>query len=132
MKLKTATLVIESPQTLSARWAQALKGKLKTKAGTEVISFPDWGTLAKVISPPRLEILAVIPSMRPESISALARHLRKDFKNVQSDVQFLASLGLIDLQKGSIRNTLIPRARFGRIEITWPEASVSRPAKKTA
>lgn len=132
MKLKTARLLIETQNKVSLRWSKALKGKLKTSAGTEAISFPDWATLAKVISLPRLEILATVPSAKPKSISALARFLRRDFRNVQSDVQFLASLGLIELQKGGFRNTLIPRARFRRIEIIWPEIPEARPAKKTA
>lgn len=131
MKLKTARLVIEPQSKVSSRWTKALKGKFKTNVGTEVISFPNWDTLAKVISPPRLEILAAIPSVQPKSISALARFLGKDFKNVQNDVQFLASLGLIELQE-SFRNTLMPRARFKGIEITWPEVPADRPAKKTA
>ena len=132
MKLKTAQLLIEPQKKVSLRWAKALKGNLKTSAGRDVISFPNWATLAKVVSPPRLEILATVPSLKPKSISALARHLRRDFKNVQADVQFLASLGLIELQEGGFRNTLIPRAKFKRIEITWPEIPEARPVKKTA
>ncbi len=112
MKLKTARLVIESRRKITLRWAKALKGWVGVGAGVEVISFTDWKTLARVISPPRLEILAAISSAQPKPISALARLLSRDFKNVQADVQFLASVGLIDLQKGDVRNSLVPRARF--------------------
>ncbi len=132
MKLKTARLVIESRRKITLRWARALKGTVGVGAGVEVISFPDWNTMARVISSPRLEILAAISSAQPKSISALARLLGRDFKNVQADVQFLASAGLIDLQKGGVRNSLVPRARFEKIEITWPEAHEYRQARKTA
>jgi predicted transcriptional regulator len=132
MKLKTARLIIEPRNKTSLRWAKALRARLKVNADVEVISFPDWNTLSQLLSPSRLEILAAIPSMQPRSILALARFLRRDFKNVQSDVHFLTSLGLIDLQEGGFRNSLTPRARFKRIEITWPETPEASPARKTA
>jgi predicted transcriptional regulator len=132
MKLKTARLVIESRRNVTLRWAKAMKGRFDDNADVEVISFNDWNTLARIISPPRLEILAAIPSSKPRSISALAKMLGRDFKNVQADVHFLASIGLIDLRKGGVRNSLLPRAKFEKIEITWTEIHEPRPARKTA
>jgi predicted transcriptional regulator len=132
MKLKTARLVIESRRNVTLRWTKAMKGRFDDNADVEVISFNDWNTLARIISPPRLEILAAIPSSQPRSISALAKMLGRDFKNVQADVHFLASIGLIDLRKGGVRNSLLPRAKFEKIEITWPEIHEPRPARKTA
>ncbi len=124
--------MIESKRKITLRWAKALKGRVGVGAGVEVISFPDWNTLARITSTPRLEILAAISSVQLKSISALARMLGRDFKNVQADVQFLASVGLIDLQKGGVRNSLVPCARFEKVEITLPEAHELRQARKSA
>ncbi len=132
MKLRTARLLIESRRKITLRWTKALKRRFPADVGVEVISFPDWNTLARAISSPRLEIIATISAARPDSISALARVLGRDFKNVQTDVQFLASVGLISLQQGGVRNSLVPRAKFGKIEITWPETRDIRPVRKTA
>ncbi len=80
MILKTARLLIESRRKITLRWTKALKGRFPADIRVEVISFPDWNTLARVISSPRLEIIATISAARPNSISALARVLGRDFK----------------------------------------------------
>lgn len=43
--------------------------------------------------------------------------MKKDFKNVYSDVKFLADLGLVDLREEGSRKTLVPIAKFGGIEL---------------
>ena len=58
----------------------------------------------------------MITSLKPKSISALARAMRKDFKNVYSDVKFLADLGLLELREEGLRKTLVPVAKFEGIE----------------
>ena len=73
--------------------------------------------LGKVLAPPRLEIVARIPVLKPKSIAALARSLKCDFKNVYADVIFRADLGLIELKAEGKRQTLIPIARFAGIEV---------------
>ena len=64
-----------------------------------------------------LEILARISVLKPQSIAALARSLKRDFKNVYADVMFLGDLGLIELKEEGKRKTLIPIARFAGIEV---------------
>jgi predicted transcriptional regulator len=65
-----------------------------------------------------LEILARVPTLQPKSIAALARSLKRDFKNVYADVMFLADLGLLELKTGGgRRKTVIPIVRFGGIEV---------------
>jgi predicted transcriptional regulator len=55
--------------------------------------------------------VARIPVLRPKSIAALARSLKRDFKNVYSDLMFLADLGLIELKEEGKRKRLIAIAR---------------------
>lgn len=117
MKLKTAKIIVEPVEQTNDKWKRALSEKLKSKPGQEVISVAGWDTLGKVLSPPRLQILAAIPVVKPKSIAELARALDKDFKNVHSDVKFLADLGLIELKEKGLRKTLVPKAKFSRIEL---------------
>lgn len=99
MKAKYATFVIESKEEVSSRWRSALKGKAKSHPNEEIISVPSWEILSKIMSPMRLQLLAIIHSKKPVSIAALAREAKRDFKNVYEDVTMLKELGLLDLKK---------------------------------
>ena len=72
--------------------------------------------LGKVLSAPRLQILSAISRLKPRSIVHLARLLEKDFKNVYSDVRFLADLGFIVLKDKGGTRALMPVAKFCEIE----------------
>jgi predicted transcriptional regulator len=115
MKLKRVRIAVEPLSQTHARWKKALRGESVSKRA--LITVASWEVLGKVLSPPRLEILARIPALKPRSIAALARSLKRDFKNVHADVRFLADLGLIDLKEEGKRKTLIPIARFTGIEV---------------
>jgi predicted transcriptional regulator len=116
MKLKKVRIRVEALEETTARWSAALKGKVKSKSGEELITVPNWEVLGRILSPPRLQILTMIPSLKPKSISALAKALKKDFKNVYSDVKFLADLGFIELREEGTKKTLVPIAKFDGIE----------------
>jgi len=115
MKLKRVRIAVEPLSRTHERWRKAFKGKVNSKGS--VITVASWEVLGKVFSPPRLEILARIPALQPKSIAALARSLKRDFKNVHADVMFLADLGLIELKAEGGRKALIPIVRFSGIEV---------------
>lgn len=116
MKLKTARIIVEPLELTKERWKKGLQGKLKAKSGEEIISVPNWEILGKVLSPPRLQILGAILQQKPLSIADLARTMKKNFKNIHSDVKFLASLGLIELREEGRRKTLMPIAKYSGFE----------------
>lgn len=116
MKLKTVRIVVESNESVNKRWISALKGKSKRRAGEEVISVGSFEVLGKIFSAQRLEILAAIPSLKPKSIAELSRYIRRDFKNVYSDVKLLADLGLIELLETGRRRRLVPVAKYSGLE----------------
>lgn len=122
MKLRKVRIVVESTKNVSARWVKALRGKVKNKPGVDTISVGSLEILAKVLAPPRLQILTAIPQLKPKSIAELARQLDRDFKNVHADVRFLADLGLIDLREEGARKTLVPVAKFDGIELPFEAA----------
>jgi predicted transcriptional regulator len=96
MKLKKVRIVVEALEQTTERWTAALKGKTQTKAGAETLSVSSWEVLGRILSPPRLQILTVIPAFKPKSISALAK------------AKFLADLGLVELREEGSRKTLAP------------------------
>lgn len=53
----------------------------------------------KALTPKRLELLQLIRKEKPESIRSLARVSGRDIKNVTNDVQYLARLGLLELNE---------------------------------
>ena len=117
MKLKKVKIVVEDAGRTSRRWVAAMKGKRVPRAGAAIISVPSWEVLGKVLSPPRLQILAAVPELKPASIAALAKALGRDFKNVHADVTFLAELGLLVLRETGTRRTLVPTAVYSEIDV---------------
>jgi predicted transcriptional regulator len=115
MKLKRVRIAVESLVQTQARWKRALAGKAASEGA--LITVASWDVLGKVLSGPRLEILARIPVLRPKSIVALARSLKRAPKNVYVDLRFLADLGLIELKEAGKGKTLVPVARFAGIEV---------------
>jgi predicted transcriptional regulator len=98
----------------------------KSASKGSVITVASWEVVGKVLSAPRLEILARVPALQPKSIAALARSLKRDFKNVYADVMFLADLGLLELKTGGRRKTVIPIVRFSGIEVDLGAAAEQR------
>lgn len=117
MKLKTVRFVVESPEAVNERWSKALHGKVSLSSKEEIISVGSWEILAKIFSGSRLQILSVIVASKPKSILELAKLINKDFKNVHSDVKFLAGLGLIELKTTKSSRKVMPVAKFSEIEL---------------
>jgi predicted transcriptional regulator len=118
MKLKKVKIVVETLEKTNDRWLAAMKGKTTpARSGEEVLSVSSWEVLGRILSTPRLQILTAIPALKPKSISALAKAMKKDFKNVYSDVKFLADLGLVELREEGPKKTLVPIAKFNGIEL---------------
>ena len=115
MKAKKVLLLVEpTTKAMNRAFGELAKPSKKYK-GTEIISFPDFETLGKVITGARLELMHVIRAEKPKSIQGLARILERDFKNVYEDVTLLNEFGLIELKKVGSRRSAAPTARFSQI-----------------
>lgn len=57
--------------------------------------------MRRVLTEPRLTLLHLIRTQKPESIAALAKLARRNFKNVHADLQVLADVGLVTLETGA-------------------------------
>lgn len=115
MKNKRVLLMVEPSRNAMNRAFSALKRPSKKMAGVEVISFPDFETLGRVITGARLQLLKAIRVEKPQSIQALAKVVRRNFKNVYEDVRLLAEFSLIDLKESGPRRAAIPQAKFSEI-----------------
>ncbi len=115
MRTKRVLLVVESDKEASNRAFSVLKRPSKKYAGMEIITFPDFETLGRVITGARVELLNVIRVKKPKSIQELARFVKRDFKNVYQDVKLLAEFGLIDLKESGARRPATPQAKFSEL-----------------
>ncbi len=115
MKTKKVVLLVEPTKSAVDRAFSVLKKPSKKYAGMEIISFPDFETLGRVITGARLELLSAIRRQKPKSIQELARLVARDFKNVYQDVKLLAQFGLIDLIEDGPRRSASPVAKFSEI-----------------
>ena len=73
-------------------------------AALSVLSFADLPLLMKSLTPARWELLKQLKAIGPTSVFALARHLKRDYKNVHTDVARLVDLKLVEkMQDGRVR-----------------------------
>ena len=98
-----------------ATWKAVAAGKpVAPRTGTYFTSLE---AARKVLTPKRLQLLRAIRQHRPDSLYQLSRLLNRDFKNVHTDVQTLATYGLVSLNKSRTgRQVAVPRVPFSAIE----------------
>lgn len=68
----------------------------------ERVYFNDAKTFFRHITPKRLDLLEALHRQGELSINALARLLKRNYKNVHDDVKALEEIGLIELQKNGL------------------------------
>ncbi|MFH0927124.1 MAG: hypothetical protein V1822_00940 [Candidatus Micrarchaeota archaeon] len=84
-----------------------------------LLAFEDMETFSKFFTKERLRLLRAIKSSKPKSLYALAKTLKRDFKNVQTDAKFLAANKLIRLEKYKVgkMTKLRPTTSLKKIEL---------------
>jgi len=61
-----------------------------------VLSFAGLPLLLKTLTPARWDLLRELKKLGAVSVFSLAKHLKRDYKNVHTDVARLAEIGLIE------------------------------------
>ena len=74
----------------------------KPPAPLALLSFADLPLLLKNLTPARWALLKQLKAIGPVSVFALARHLKRDYKNVHTDVSRLVELNLIERTETSL------------------------------
>ena len=74
-------------------WHKAEAGEIE--AAEVHLNFEDFAKLLAVLTPKRLTLLRSLRQRGPSSVRALAKHLKRDYKNVHRDVSALEEVGLV-------------------------------------
>jgi predicted transcriptional regulator len=108
---------VDLPKTLQLRIGDARDALDRFEAGwnrrTEgrsplhILSIGDLALLLRTLTPARWELLDRLRAAGPLSIYELAKRLRRDYKNVHTDVARLAQIGLIE------------KAADGHVSVPW-------------
>ncbi|PWC47509.1 hypothetical protein [Azospirillum sp. TSA6c] len=64
------------------------------------LSFDSFETLARALTPKRLELLRHLHRAPAASINALAKAVGRDYRRVHEDVEALVAAGLVDREEG--------------------------------
>ena len=75
--------------------------------------------LRRILTDKRLQLLMAISRHRPLSVNELARLVRRDYKNVSTDIALLERLGLVCLKGGSGKGRAqMPTVCYDEIRVT--------------
>jgi predicted transcriptional regulator len=67
------------------------------------VSFADWETMVRLLSPKRLALLRYVHQHPARNIRALALALGRDYRRVHEDVEALTEAGLLERDKEGLR-----------------------------
>ena len=87
----------DSLQAIGERDKDAVRRDQKSERVREYhLTFDSFETLAKVLTPRRLELLRYVHKHPAASIRALSQALDRDYRRVHEDVETLAEAGLLE------------------------------------
>jgi predicted transcriptional regulator len=76
--------------------------------------------IGKILTRERLRLLQIIREKKPESISELARILKRKESNVHNDLTFFEGIGLLELKEGKNHVRKVPVVDYDALHITVP------------
>jgi predicted transcriptional regulator len=117
MSKSTQVLNVTVGETLLDSGRRAAQTMHALAAGRKVapyfgVSFEQVGRMFSTFTPKRWELIAALRATGPISIAELARHLRRNYKNVHADVQQLSEWMAVE------------RDVDGRVHVPWSEIKV--------
>ncbi len=119
MKLKGFEIVVMSDEEygehLNQLFERVRRGEIHEHYKIVARTAEDIG---KILTRERL--LQIIREKRPESISELARMLKRKESNVYNDLTFLEGIGLLELKEGENHVEKVPVVDYDALHITVP------------
>ncbi len=123
MKLKDVEIVVMSDEEYGEHLNQLFE---RVKCGE--INEPDphkivvrtAEDIGKILTRERLRLLKIIKEKKPDSISELARMLKRKESNVHNDLTFLEGIGLLELREGKNHVRKVPFVDYDALHITVP------------
>jgi len=82
-------------------WEGAEQG-IAPEESIDHLFFQSLETLLSVLTTRRLELLKVLHESGPSSVRALAKKLKRDYKNVHQDIALLEKVGLVQRKDGKV------------------------------
>ncbi|HEY6432005.1 MAG TPA: MarR family transcriptional regulator [Acetobacteraceae bacterium] len=101
VKLRVGGSFAEDLAAFRSAWERAERGEQVQPE--RVLAFESWAGLSRVMTGERYKLLRHLHAHPEPSISALARHLGRHLRRVQSDVRALEEAGLVDRSDGQVR-----------------------------
>lgn len=105
--MSNGQIQIHVGETIEDVGARAIDAWYRLERGEEVnekhVSFADWETLVRVLSPKRLALLRYLHLHPAKNVRALAQALGRDYRRVHEDVEALEAAGLVARDKEGVR-----------------------------
>jgi len=92
-------------------------GAGKQPPAEDTIYFQDLAAFRRCLTPKRLELVWVIGEKRPASVRALATMVKREPKNVNEDLTYLASVGLVEFRRGGRGKAKKPVVPYDRVDL---------------
>jgi len=123
MKLKNVEIIVMSNEEygehLNQLFEKVRRGEIQKPEPHKII-VRKAEDIGKILTLERLRLLQIIREKRPESISELARMLKRKGSNVYNDLTFLEGIGLLELKEGKNHVKKVPVVDYDALHITVP------------
>lgn len=123
MKLKDVEIIVMSDEEygehLNQLFERVRNDKIHEPEPHKIISRTA-EDIGKILTRERLRLLSSIRENKPESISELARMLKRKESNVYNDLTFLEGIGLLELKEGINHIRKVPVVDYDALHITVP------------
>lgn len=116
---KTLKIGISSYEEFKARTLRIARGELKPRADDPKIWFPSLESLAKVLSEPNRELLAIIDERRPRSLKELSDLSGRATSNLSRTLKTMEKYGLVDMRARDGRR-VAPKVTYSRFKLEMP------------
>src|SRR4030067_1598909 len=120
MRIKKVKIGIKSLEDVLGNAKEVMKRlergeKVKKESG---IYFENLDAFRRALTERRLEMLHVIKEKHPSSVDNLAMMLDRDIKNVNTDLEYLREIGLVEIKRSKEkRERVIPEVNYDVIEL---------------
>ncbi|HJH31830.1 MAG TPA: ArsR family transcriptional regulator [Methanosarcinaceae archaeon] len=123
MKLKDVEIIVMSNEEygehLNELFENVRRGEIHKPEPPKIVARTT-EDIGKILTRERLRLLQIIREKRPESISELARMLKRKQSNVHNDLTFLKGVGLLELKEGKNHVKKMPVVDYDALHITVP------------
>jgi len=121
MSVRRLSIGIRNSAERSKAIREALRrvARGERKAQQAALYFETVEDLRRILTPKRLELILVVTRRRPSSVHELAGLVKRDYKNVSTDIAMLERLGLVSLDTRAGRGRAqTPTVPYDEIHVT--------------